>query len=121
MSERTLLADSRAECSRDPRLEYWEECLAQSFEEHGVTATREQIAAVANDVEGARDCMNMAFHVPENPLAGELQRAKAALDHEQRLVFCTQCDGSGRDRYHAGPWAVDTQCSKCNGKGKRLP
>lgn len=121
MNDVVRMAETRAVRPRDPRLEYWEECLSQSFEEHGVTATRAQIAAIAADVEAGRDCMGMAFHVPENPLAGELQKAQAALVHEQKLVFCDVCLGSGRERYNAGPWSINTQCWKCHGHGKHLP
>ena len=49
----------------DPiKLNYWEECLSDSFQENGITVTREQLRAVANDVEIGRDCMGMAFYEP---------------------------------------------------------
>jgi len=107
--------------SAQPRFDYWEECLAQSIEEHGVTVTREQLTAIVRDVEGAHDCYGMAFHVPENPLIGELQRARAELKTEREKVFCRTCDGRGR-LISAGPYhSSDTQCWKCGGEGKHAP
>lgn len=101
--------------------EYWQECLAQSFEEHGVTATTEQLAAIAKDVEGSHQNYGMAFYEPENPMIDELKQAKAALRKERDKVFCRPCAGSGRLRYNAGPWGIDTQCNKCHGEGKHAP
>jgi hypothetical protein len=103
------------------KTDYWAECLADSFGEHGVIATSEQIQAVARDVEISRDNMSMAFYVPENPLIGDLKRAEAALKAETALVFCVECQGSGRLQYNSGPWAVNTQCNKCHGNGKHKP
>jgi len=98
--------------------DYWEECLAQSFEEHGVKATNEQIQAIAKDVDNARDCIGMAFPVPENPWKRELAAAESALKREQSMRFCVICQGTGRVQYYTGPWAVNTQCDKCHGNGK---
>lgn len=106
---------------RSPRFNYWEEAITSSLDEHGVTATAEQIAAVAADMEGAHECHGMAFHVPENPLAGELDRARVALAVEKALVFCDVCKGTGREKYNAGLWSVNTQCWKCHGNGKHAP
>ncbi len=121
MTERTLPEETRAVRSRDPRLEYWEECLSQSFDEHGISATREQIAAIAIDIEAGRDCMSMAFHVPENPLARELKETQAALAHEQKLIFCETCRGTGRLTSYGGTFQSTSDCWKCRGKGKHLP
>jgi hypothetical protein len=103
------------------KLDYWEECLAQSFEEHGITATREQIRAVADDVEGGRECMDMAFYVPENPVHEELARTKRELQKERDKVVCPDCRGRGRLVYASGDRSVDTQCDKCSGEGYYIP
>jgi molecular chaperone GrpE (heat shock protein) len=44
--------------------DYWLEGVAQSLEEHGVTATEEQAQAVATDVQSAHDNYGMAFYSP---------------------------------------------------------
>jgi hypothetical protein len=44
--------------------DYWEECLASSFEEHGVTATVEQLKAIATDIENGSENIGMAFYSP---------------------------------------------------------
>lgn len=62
--------------SADPHAEYWIECLSQSLEEHGVSATREQIAAIAKDVEGAHECHGQAFYQPENPMIDQVRQIK---------------------------------------------
>jgi len=46
------------------RVDYYVECLADSFAEHGVEATIEQIRAVAADVELGAENIGMAFHSP---------------------------------------------------------
>ena len=46
------------------KLDYWEECLASSFEEHGITVTKEQLKAIAEDVELGHDNIGMAFYSP---------------------------------------------------------
>jgi hypothetical protein len=46
------------------KLDYWEECLSSSFEEHGVNATPEQFKAVAKDVQAGHDNYGMAFYSP---------------------------------------------------------
>ena len=48
----------------DHRLDYWEECLDSSFEEHGVSATPKQLKAVAEDVQLSHDNYGMAFYSP---------------------------------------------------------
>jgi hypothetical protein len=103
------------------KTDYWAESLASSFEEHGITATTAQIEAIARDLEISRDNMGMAFHVPENPLIGELARTQAALKLEKSLVHCKRCNGAGRLVSHFGTFQSDSQCWKCHGEGKHKP
>lgn len=66
--------------------EYFQECLAESFAEHGVAATPEQIAAIASDVAGASENKGMYFGhdaIP-NPFEAEQKRMKA--NHERDLA-----------------------------------
>ena len=44
--------------------DYWLECVQQSLEEHGVTATKEQAQAIATDVQITHDNYGMAFYSP---------------------------------------------------------
>lgn len=100
---------------------YWQECIESAFDEHGVTASPEQINAIASDIEDAHECYGMAFYQPENPLIGELKEAKQALKTEQEKVYCRACNGTGRI-YTQGPHhGCDSQCWKCGGYGKHKP
>jgi hypothetical protein len=100
---------------------YWEECLAESLDEHGVTATKEQLALIAKDVAGAHECYGMSFHQPENPLVRELDVTRAALKREQEKVGCKVCKGSGRIISHGPYHSSNSQCDKCHGEGKHQP
>ena len=65
-------------------MKYWHEAVACALDEAGVTATDEQIDAIAKDMEGAHENIGLAFHVPENPLIREVseleRKVKAARD-----------------------------------------
>jgi DnaJ-class molecular chaperone len=100
------------------RANYWCESLSESFSEHGITASQEQIAAVARDIEHIRDGESLAFHTPENPMIERNKELEKKLKREQSARFCKACAGSGRDRHMAGPWFVDTECSDCRGAGR---
>ena len=47
-----------------PHTDYWEECLASSFDEHGVSVTAEQLKSIAEDVQGGHENYGMAFYSP---------------------------------------------------------
>lgn len=67
-------------------VDYYRECLAESLKEHGVSATPEQIDAIARDVAGAYENIGMAFGhdaIP-NPEIAERKRVKANHDLELR-------------------------------------
>jgi hypothetical protein len=103
------------------REDYFADCLAESFDEHGVTSTPEQLKAVAKDVALAQENIGMAFYEPENPAIRELSDTKRELAKERSKIGCRPCGGTGRLRYNSGPWGVDTQCDKCHGEGKHVP
>lgn len=44
--------------------DYYRECLEESLIEHGVSATPEQIAAIASDIAGAYENIGQAFYQP---------------------------------------------------------
>lgn len=104
-----------------PQFKYWEECLAQSFEEHGVSITPEQLAAVTRDVEGGHECYGQAFHTPEHPAVEELSRVRAELKAERELVHCETCNGRGRITTQGPYHSSNSECWRCRGNGKHKP
>ncbi len=107
----------------NPRLDYYCDAVSESFDEHGITATREQIKAVARDMELARDCESQAFYQPENPLIAENTELRRKLSKEQNKRGCRVCGGSGRIIAPFGPVGrvSDSQCDACRGEGKVTP
>lgn len=109
------------------RSEYWIECVSEALETAGVVATQDQIKSIARDMEGGHECIGMAFgdDVASANLSAHREREdsalKAELRREKEKRGCPTCGGRGRLQYSAGPWAVDTQCSKCHGDGKIHP
>ena len=64
--------------------DYWGECIAEAFEDAGITATKEQIDTVTSWVEGAHDNYGMATgseFIP-NPLESEIKQLNAAHERE---------------------------------------
>lgn len=109
--------------SRYTRTDYWRESFEISMEEAGCghllkQMTEEQINDVAGGIEGCHDNIGMAFHAPESPLRSENERLLRKLTWERELEGCRECGGSGRLRYNAGPWGVNTGCHHCQGAGK---
>jgi len=75
-------------------MDYWEECIAEAFEDAGITATKEQIDTVASWVEGAHENYGMAhgYDAIPNPLEseiGELKRKhKKEMDEQEEREEC---------------------------------
>ena len=95
--------------------EYFVECLAQSFEDHGLTATLEQIAAIAEDVAAAESTRREQFgydSIP-NPDRKKISDLSAELKKEREKIQCLNCTGSGRK--------YGMECHKCNGEGRISP
>lgn len=109
------------------RRKYWLECVEIALSDAGVTATQEQIEMIADAVEGGHECYGMAtgddvasanLHASNER---ERDQLKKSLAFEREKHDCPTCRGSGRERYNAGVWAVDTQCGKGHGEGKLHP
>ncbi len=73
-------------------MEYWKECIEESFSEAGIVATEEQINLVVEWAEGAHENIGMATgseHIP-NPMSTEVDELKAKIKsleaaHERQL------------------------------------
>ncbi len=99
--------------------EYWEEMLANSMEENGVSATPEQILAIATDMQICHENYGMAFGYPQgNPERDEIKRLEKALTAEREKVTCRECKGTGTI-HSQGPYHGSiSQCDKCRGTGR---
>jgi len=104
------------------RTDYYTEGLSEAFDEHGVTATPEQIRAIAEDVVGWTENIGMAFHAPDSdPRESELETLRKQLQRERNKVACRTCKGSGTLHF-SGPYhGSTTNCHKCNGEGRHDP
>lgn len=102
---------------------YWQECVSQSLDEHGVTATTEQVVEIAKDIEGAHECHGMAHYVPENPLMREVEELTRKLKRERDKTVCEKCWGKGRliEGFGPGGRTSNSQCWKCSGEGYIYP
>jgi len=106
-------------------MNYWNECIAEAFEDAGITATDEQINTVASWAEGAHDNYSMAngHDVIGNPVETqaqeELRTLKAEAEKKRQWELstepCKECNTSGRTR---DGWGRDQICLNCRGDGR---
>jgi len=68
----------------DTKHNYWLELLSSSFEECGVTATSNQLRAIAEDVMLGHDNYGMAFYSP--PPSDRLQEIKLEYQKKQEKL-----------------------------------
>ena len=103
--------------------DYWKECLASSFEEHGISVPPEVLTRIANDVQGAHENYGMAFYSPPpgEHLTREITELKHSLAKEKEKVVCPECAGVGRLRFNMGTFTSDSECHVCHGEGKVTP
>jgi hypothetical protein len=104
-------------------MDYWEECIRESFGEAGIEATDKQIKAVVSAVEGAHDVYgeyhgHTLINDHRDPQADEIERLKKRLDTERSKVPCDACGGDGLDR-EIGYYPIPP-CWKCKGDGRIL-
>jgi len=104
-------------------MDYWEECVRQSFDEAKIDATKEQIDIVVEWVEGAHDNygMTMGHECIPNPLEQEKKELEKRLDVEMRKVHCKECNGSGRIISNGPYHSSNSECYVCRGDGRYLP
>lgn len=110
----------------DAREAYWLEAFEISMEEADCghllkQMTDEQRKQVAWGIQGCHENIGLAFYTPESPLKSENDRLSRKLKWTRELENCGECGGSGRLKYMAGPWAVNTGCFKCGTSGKVHP
>lgn len=105
------------------RMEYWKESLASSFEEHGISATEQQIEAVAKDIQISQECVSLAFHTPlgESSLSIELRKLQDKLRAEKEKVTCKECNGNGILTCYGPVHSSTSSCWKCRGEGRHAP
>lgn len=104
-------------------MDYWKECVAEAFEDAGITATKEQIDTVTSWVEGAHDNYGMSHghdHIP-NPLQQEIDQLKINIKKERDKIVCRACNGSGGITTYGPIHSGHSQCYKCRGEGKVAP
>lgn len=104
-------------------IEYWDEALGDSLcqIDRFEALTSEERRKVAKHLAGWAESQSMAFYTPESPEPREIKHLEGELRKERSKIGCDECGGAGRLRYNAGPWAVNTECHKCQGEGKVLP
>ena len=100
-------------------MDYWKDCIKESFEDAKIEATQEQINIVSSWVEGAHENYSMAngYDFIPSPVNTEIEKLKKELKREREKTICRECNGSGRIITYGGTFQSDSQCYKCNGSG----
>jgi len=101
-------------------MDYWEECIAEAFEDAGIKATDEQVSSVSRWVEGAHENYGMAFGydcIP-NPLVLENKKLLKEIREDRNKVKCETCNGTGEIVTHGPCHSAYSQCYKCRGAGR---
>lgn len=99
---------------------YWQICVEEVLGNHGVEATSEQIAAIAEDIQSCAGVQGEYSAPVDRGGASETDKLRAELKAEQSKVFCVTCQGSGRIIESVGTsHSSSSQCWKCNGDGKQ--
>ena len=104
----------------DAHRDYWIEAVETSFEEEGISATKEQVEAVAGAMEVSQECFGMSFPAPESSHKSELAEMERKLTREKEKEICEDCNGKGFESY-AGVRPSMNQCTWCNGEGYIYP
>ena len=111
--------------NKGEKMNYWEECIKEAFEDSGIKATDEQIQNVVSWVDGAHENYGLATgediananYISDE--AAELKSMKAA--QEKRRIWesetrpCRSCTTTGITR---DGWGRDRTCYNCDGSGR---
>ena len=102
-----------------PVMNYWLECISEACESAGVSVTQDQVRQIANDVKISHENYGMAFPPPDgNSMRSEVERLNRLLAEEKEKIFCVECQGTGRVTSQGPSHSSNSDCWKCNGKGK---
>lgn len=109
--------------------QYWADVLGDALCEVDKfdLFTSEEMTKIGKYLASAADGQSQAFgwDVASSNRSAELREEEETLRKELRRerdkVTCRECNGHGRLSYDAGPWAVNTECSKCRGEGRHDP
>ena len=101
-------------------MNYWEECIAEAFDDAKISADKEQIKLVASWVEGAHDNYGMAngYDCIPNPLMTENAELRTKLENERDKIICKKCGGRGSIIRGDDVRSSQSSCSKCCGTGR---
>ena len=107
-------------------MNYWQECVSTAIEEAGIVATDEQIALVAEAIEGGFENYDMAHGYDVIGVPVELQAQRELRELKQKIEAheqwerstepCKRCTTTGTV---LDGWGRDMTCPDCNGKGRR--
>lgn len=107
-------------------MDYWSECIATAFDDEDIKATKEQIEAVADTVEGAIDTYSLyngedhrSMGAGESTEGRRIKELEEELSKERYKRTCKECKGEGTITEGCGPshYSVST-CSNCKGEGR---
>lgn len=111
----------KPDCYRD----YWKEAVESSLDEAGVTATLEQLEAIAGDMKVSHEQVGMAFghDVASQNYQAEKDRTIAdlrkELADERAKQTCAACRGQGTITICGPSHSATSDCSACRGQGRR--
>lgn len=114
------------------RIEFWEEAVGDAFcqidkWEVFETLTKDEQKKLGENLARWAESEGSAYgwDVASSNRSAELRREeddlRKELQRERNKVTCRECNGHGRLRYSAGPWAVDSSCDRCNSTGRHDP
>ena len=105
--------------------DYWRDCVAESFEDAGISASSEQIDTVASWVEGAFENYSLATGAEciPNPQVVEakeyLRKVRAEITKRQEWELSTKpCRSCTTTGWVLDGWGRDAQCQNCSGTGR---
>lgn len=106
----------------DCYLGYWKECIEDAAYECGLELSSGQLNSMADFIKLAHDNYGFAFYQPssEDVCGQEISSLKRQLKKERESRFCGRCHGAGRITSDLGPTGrvSNSDCNKCNGRGK---
>lgn len=98
---------------------YWQICVEEILGNHGVDATSEQIAAIAEDIKSCAGVQG-DYLAPTDRGISEAHELRAELKTERSKEFCVKCQGTGQLTETVGTsHSSISQCWICKGAGRK--